>query len=59
MKRLEAIEAIFLLISKIIYNSLIQVKYLNTNLLNTRSKTVLPIHLLTNKTDDPYFKDLY
>ncbi len=40
-----------------ICNSSIQVKYLNTDPPNVRPKVVLLIHLLTNKDDDPYFKD--
>ena len=32
-------------------------KYLNTDPPNVRSKAVLPIHLLINEDDDPYFKD--
>ena len=50
-------EAMFLLTGKTICNSLIQVKYLNTDPPYIRLKIVLPIHLLTNEDDDPYFKD--
>ena len=56
-RRLDAMKAMFLILSKPICNSSIQIKYLNTNLLNIRSKAVLLIHLLINEDDDPYFKD--
>ena len=56
-RRLGAMEAMFLILSKTICNSSIQVKYLNTDSTNSRSKAVLPIHLLTNENEDPYFKN--
>src|SRR3990170_9022284 len=56
-RRLGAMEAMFLILGETICNSSIQVKYLNTDLPNTRPKAVLPIHLLTDENDDPYFKD--
>ncbi len=57
VRRLGIIEAIFLILGELIYNSSIQVKYLNTDSSNIRSKAILLIHLLINKDDDPYFKD--
>ncbi len=56
-RRLDAMKAMFLLLGEPIYNSLIQVKYLNTDPLNSWTKTVLFIHLLQDEDDDPYFKD--
>ena len=56
-RRLGAMEAMFLILGETICNSSIQVKYLNTDPPNVRSKAVLPIHLLINEDDDPYFKD--
>ena len=56
-RRLDAMETMFLILSKPICNSSIQVKYLNTDLLNIKSKAVLLIHLLINEDDDPYFTD--
>jgi hypothetical protein len=56
-RRLGAMEAMFLILGETICNSSIQVKYLNTEPPNIRSKAVLPIHLLINEDDDPYFKD--
>lgn len=56
-RRLGAMEAMFLILGEPICNSSIQVKYLNTDPPNIRSKAVLPIHLLINEDDDPYFKD--
>ncbi len=56
-RRLGAMEAMFLILGEPICNSSIQVKYLNTDPPNVRSKAVLPIHLLINEDDDPYFKD--
>src|SRR6266498_1890050 len=56
-RRLGVIEVMFLILGKTICNSLIQVKYLNTDPSNVRSKAVLPIHLLINEDEDPYFKD--
>ena len=56
-RRLGAMEAMFLILGEPICNSSIQVKYLNTDPPNIRSKAVLPVHLLINEEDDPYFKD--
>jgi hypothetical protein len=57
-RRLGAMEAMFLLLGETICNSSIQVKFLNTDPPNSRSKAVLPIHLMsTDEDDDPYFKD--
>jgi PIF1-like helicase len=56
-RRLGAMEAMFLILGETICNSSIQVKFLNTDPPNVRSKAVLPIHLLINEDDDPYFKD--
>ena len=49
-------ESMFLILGETICNFLIQVKYLNMDPPNTRPKTVLPIHLLTDE-NDLYFKD--
>src|ERR1044071_3117524 len=57
VRRLGAMETMFLLLGEPICNSSIQVKFLNTDPPNIRSKAVLPIHLLINEDDDPYFKD--
>src|SRR5437764_14282890 len=56
-RRLGAMEAMFLILSETICNSSIQVKYLNTDPPNVRSKAILSIHLLINEDDDPYFKN--
>ncbi len=47
----------FLILSEIIYNSSIQVKYLNTKLSNVKQKAVLLIHLLINEDNNSYYKD--
>ena len=56
-RRLGAMKAMFLILDEQICNFSIQVKYLNTDLSNIKSKAVLPIHLQINEDDDPYFKD--
>jgi hypothetical protein len=50
-------EAMFLILGELICNSSIQVKYLVTDPSNSRSKAVLPIHLISDEEEDPYFKD--
>ena len=50
-RRLGAIKAMFLILGKAICNSSIQVKYLVTDPPNSRSKAVLPIHLISKEED--------
>ena len=56
-RRLSAMEVMFLTLGEKICHSSIKVQYLPTDIPESQSKAILPVNLLINNLDDPYYKD--
>src|SRR6185312_8283703 len=56
-RRLSAMEVMFLTLGEKICHSSIKVQYLPTDIPESQSKAILPVNLLINNPDDPYYKD--
>jgi len=56
-RRLGAMELMFLILGETICNSSVKVQYLITDPPSVRQKTILPISLLMNSSDTPFYPD--
>ena len=56
-RRLESMELIFLLLDHTICNSSTTVKFLTTDPPTTRTRTVLPAHLIEEDDENPFYDD--
>ena len=56
-RRLGAMELMFLILGEVICNSSIKVQYLVTDPSSVRQKSILPISLLIDSDDTPFYPD--
>src|ERR1044072_331428 len=56
-RRLGSMELMFLLLGHTICNSSATVKFLTTEPPNTRTRTILPAHMIEEDDENPYYDD--